>query len=181
MSYLLTHGSRNIKLNPFHDEQGWQQLNFYSGMLKKLIGSKISLIITGSGKRFREMHREIALYGGAFLGVPIISTDLLGTITSTIDSDNPGETTILIEDDYVLSIDNFIPLWELVYPDEMWRIIKRLEKWEPAGDKLFFTGRPVMRALGYNVSRTACLYELNSKKKEIEPIMDLSDYGLDTT
>ncbi|MBU2545501.1 hypothetical protein KKC65_03585 [Patescibacteria group bacterium] len=148
MVYLVTHGERLFGVNPSHTYDGILQIE------KLVLREEISLVVIGTGARFREIYNTMINRGHLQQDTPVKYSPFCGSA----DGLEANKDVILI-DGTTVSLDDYISIGSNCF--NAWKFISSLP------DKtLLCAGGELMTALELaNINKKGHLYELDPEAK----------------
>lgn len=149
MVYLVTHGQRNFGINPSHTSCGFEEI----GTL--VLREKISLVVIGTGKRFREIYNTMISQGHLQQDTPIKYSPFCGSADSL-----EANKDVILVDGTTVSLNDYISIGSDCF--DAWRFISSLPD-----NTLLCAGGELMMALGLkDINEKGKLFKLDPEKKE---------------
>lgn len=148
MVYLVTHGKRNFGVNPSHTFEGIQQI-------RNLVPpKKISLVVIGTGWRFKEIYKTMIDRGYLSQDTPVKYSPFCGSADGL-----EANKDIILVDGTTVSLNDYISIGSDCF--DAWRFVSNLPD-----RTLLCTGGELMTALGLkNIREQGQLFELDPKTK----------------
>lgn len=159
MLYAITHGERSSEPNPAHTAEGLKQI---ASMSHKLVDYNlaVSFVVTGTGKRFIEIHQVLQQLIPNFAAIPFERNKICGGPEARNDKTQnvilPDGTTCPIKD-FVAK--NYRP------PETIWQFLKELPD-----NTLLCTGRQLIEALGGKSGKSR-LFQIDVERKRIKQLL----------
>lgn len=149
MVYLVTHGERNFGVNPSHTCDGILQIE------KLVLPKKVSLVVIGTGWRFKEIYK--IMIGRGYLGylsqnIPVKYSPFCGSVDGL-----EANKDVILTDGTTVSLDDYISIGSDCF--DPWRFISDLPD-----NALLCAGGELMMALGLKkINEKGQLFELDPK------------------
>lgn len=163
MIYAVTHGKREIGVNPSHTNEGTFQLlsPLMVGMVALITHYGTKLVLVGTGTRFEETYLA---FRPTIDHIHAKWSPFCGTEDSLIDRD--GQSLVVTGAGRVILPSQYIGI-----PDHSafhaWEFVKSLPDFT-----LLFTGRQLLKALGVERARSCSIYEIFPNLKTIKCIIE---------